>query len=41
MRNNIITNKMLGYIDKILAYCNGCDYAAFSENMILTEACVF
>ncbi len=41
MRNNIIISKMLGYIDKILTYCNGYDYKTFSENMLLTEACVF
>ncbi len=41
MRNNIIVNKMVAYIEKIEAYCKDYDYKSFSENSLLTEACVF
>lgn len=41
MRNNIIIKKMMNYIDKILSYCENCDYKSFSSNSLLTEACVF
>lgn len=41
MRNNIIVSKMLGYIEKILNYCTDTTYTEFSNNPILTEACVF
>ena len=41
MRNNIIIAKMLGYIEKILSYCEGIDYEGFVSNSLLTEACVF
>lgn len=41
MRNNIIISKMLKYIEKILGYCTNITYNEFSENSILTEACVF
>ena len=41
MRNNIIIAKMLGYIEKILSYCEGIDYESFVSNSLLTEACVF
>lgn len=41
MRNDIIVSKLLGYTDKILNYCHGLDYASFTENIMLVEACVF
>lgn len=41
MRNNIIIDKMLSYIEKIILYCNSIDYNSFAENSMLTEACVF
>ena len=41
MRNRIIVEKMLGYIDRILSYCSEKDYTAFISDTILTEACVF
>lgn len=41
MRNNIIVAKMLGYIEKILSYCEGINYEGFVSNPLLTEACVF
>ena len=33
--------KMLDLIKKIEHYCNGVDFKTFSDNEMLTEACVF
>lgn len=33
--------KMAGYVRKVLDYCRGYDYAAFSADSKLVEACVF
>lgn len=41
MRNDIIVEKMLGYIEKILRYTESMDYEVFVKSEILTEACVF
>lgn len=41
MKNKIIVEKILNYIDKIIDYVNGETYDSFSENTILVEACVF
>jgi len=41
MRNEIIVQKLVGYIDKILEYCPGQDYDSFSADTKLVEACVF
>lgn len=41
MRNEIIIHKMLGYIDKILRYCDNTTYDDFENNSLLLEACVF
>lgn len=41
MKHEIIVQKLLGCTDKILTYCAGMDYDAFSKNTMLTEACVF
>jgi len=41
MRNSIIIEKLLGYIDKVQKYCNGLDYEKFAANDIVVEACVF
>lgn len=41
MRNNVILQKLIGYIDKITAYCAEADYAGFISNTMLVEACVF
>ncbi|MBQ7546073.1 MAG: DUF86 domain-containing protein [Clostridia bacterium] len=41
MRHEIILQKMIGYIDKILAYTCGCTYESFAENTQLVDACVF
>jgi uncharacterized protein with HEPN domain len=41
MKHKRITEKILAYIDKILAYCAGCAYEDFRANSQLIEACVF
>ena len=41
MRNNIIIGKMIGYIDKILSYTAGLDYASFEAAPLTVDACVF
>lgn len=41
MRNNIIVEKLLTYTTKILTYCDGLDYEAFTADSKLVEACVF
>ena len=41
MRNKIIVEKMINYVNKVLSYPNGLDYRAFSDNIITVEACVF
>ncbi len=41
MRNEIITQKLLAYAEKILRYCKGCTYESFVEDSKLVEACVF
>lgn len=41
MRNKIIVQKMLGYVSKVMAYCDGYSYERFSEDSMLVEACVF
>ena len=41
MRNEIIVQKMAAYVRKVLGYCQGYDYAAFSADSKLVEACVF
>ena len=41
MRDKIIIDKMLRYIDKICAYCEGVSYEEFRANDMLVEACVF
>lgn len=41
MRNSIIVEKLITYTDKILSYCDGMDYEAFSRDSKLVEACVF
>ena len=41
MRNEIVVQKMAGYVAKVLDYCRGYDYAAFSADSKLVEACVF
>ena len=41
MKNDIIVKKAIGYADKIISYCDGKDYEAFSNDTMLVEACVF
>ena len=41
MRNEIIVRKMTNYIDKVLSYSSGCDFASFSQNSLIVDACVF
>ena len=41
MKNRIIIQKILGYIEKVLNYTNGYTYDKFAEDTILIEACVF
>jgi uncharacterized protein with HEPN domain len=41
MRNNIIIHKLIEYINKIFAYTKDVEQAAFSENTMMLEACVF
>ena len=41
MRNKVIVEKMIHYVNKVLSYSNGFDYSSFSENTITVEACVF
>ena len=38
MRNEIIVQKMAAYVRKVLGYCQGYDYAAFSADSKLVEA---
>lgn len=41
MRNKIILQKLLGYAEKIIAYCKGYSYDSFIKDTKLVEACVF
>lgn len=41
MRNDVIVQKLIGYVDKITHYCAGKDYCGFAADTQLVEACVF
>lgn len=41
MKNQQALRKMIGYIDKILRYCECRDYGSFSSDNMLVDACVF
>lgn len=41
MRNEVIVQKLQGYTEKILAYCEGMTYEEFCRDTKLVEACVF
>ena len=41
MKNQKIIQKIINYIDSILKYINGVDYAEFRNNSMMVEACVF
>lgn len=41
MRNEVVIEKMIAYIQKVETYIGDCDYEAFCKNEMLIEACVF
>lgn len=41
MRNEIVVQKMAGYVAKVLDYCRGYTYDSFAADIKLVEACVF
>lgn len=41
MKHEIIVQKLIAHIRKILGYCDGVSYAQFSSDSKLVEACVF
>lgn len=41
MKNNVIVQKMLGYIEKVLKYTENMDYNNFIKQEVVLEACVF
>jgi len=41
MRNEVVVQKLIGYIEKIMNYCIGKDYNSFIADTKLVEACVF
>ncbi len=41
MSNEKAIQKLCAYIEKVLAYCAGIDYAQFCADSKLVEACVF
>lgn len=41
MKNKIIVEKILKYVQKVLSYVEGTDYDSFIKNTMLVEACVF
>ncbi len=41
MSNDIVIKKLIGYIEKIMVYCDGKDYDGFIADTKLVEACVF
>lgn len=41
MKHDVIISKMLGYVEKILIYCDGMSYEEFAKNELVMEACVF
>lgn len=41
MKHDVIISKMLGYVEKILKYCDGMSYEEFVKNELVMEACVF
>ena len=41
MKNKVIIEKILKYIQKILSYVEGIDYDSFVGNTMMVEACVF
>lgn len=41
MKNKIIIEKILKYIQKVISYVEGVDYDTFVNNTMMVEACVF
>lgn len=41
MKNEIIVGKLIAYAEKVIGYCADINYAQFSANPMLVEACVF
>ena len=41
MKDKVIIEKIVGYINKLENYTDGTSFEAFSENSVLVEACVF
>ncbi len=41
MRNEVIVQKLQGYTEKILVYCESVTYEEFCRDTKLVEACVF
>lgn len=41
MRNDIIVEKMIQIVERILLYCGNLDYETFSGTDMVVEACVF
>ena len=41
MRNEIVVQKMAGYVAKVLNYCQRCTYDSFVADTKLVEICVF
>ena len=41
MKNSVIVEKLAAYSGKILRYCEGVEYPAFTADTKLVEACVF
>lgn len=41
MRNNVIVEKLISYVEKVLGYCKGLTYEQFCADIKLVEACVF
>ncbi len=41
MRNSVIVEKLIAYVEKILRYCENVPYEAFVLDSKLVEACVF
>ncbi len=41
MKNEIVIQKMRGYVAKLMDYCSGYTYDSFTADMKLVDACVF
>ena len=41
MRNDLVIEKMLSLIERIEGFCKSIEFASFSDNDMLIDACVF